>query len=168
MADRIQLRRDSSANWASANPILAQGEPALEIDTGRLKVGDGLTVWSDLAYYSLGTVGYLSADNPVITAGSLTEDVFALSGTSAVLDPANGSIQTHVLSGATTYTDGFEPGQAITLMIDDGAGFTVSWPAITWVNTAALPPTLAQTGFTTVTLWKIGAVLYGALIGDGT
>ena len=39
MANRIQLRRDTSANWATINPILADGEPGLEIDTNKIKYG---------------------------------------------------------------------------------------------------------------------------------
>jgi|GEM_PF-5867546 len=46
----IQLRRDTAANWASANPILAQGEPGFELDTLKMKIGDGNTVWSSLDY----------------------------------------------------------------------------------------------------------------------
>jgi len=33
MAVQIQLRRDSAADWASANPVLALGEPGVETDT---------------------------------------------------------------------------------------------------------------------------------------
>jgi len=46
----IKLRRDTAANWASANPILAQGEPGFELDTLKIKIGDGNTVWSSLDY----------------------------------------------------------------------------------------------------------------------
>lgn len=50
MADIIQLKRGTKDYWASVNPILAQGEPALEIDTGKEKVGDGITPWNSLPY----------------------------------------------------------------------------------------------------------------------
>jgi len=50
MATKIQLRRDLSSNWASTNPILAQGEPGVELDTNNMKIGDGVTAWNDLAY----------------------------------------------------------------------------------------------------------------------
>jgi len=50
MANRIQLRRDHSANWTRINPILSDGEPGLEIDTNKIKYGDGTTAWRDLAY----------------------------------------------------------------------------------------------------------------------
>ena len=57
MADRIQIRRDTAANWTSASPTLANGELGLETDTGKLKVGDGSTIWTSLGYYTLGTTG---------------------------------------------------------------------------------------------------------------
>ena len=50
MTVQIQLRRDMAANWTSANPILAQGEPGLELDTHQIKYGDGSSHWTALAY----------------------------------------------------------------------------------------------------------------------
>lgn len=47
----LELRRDTAANWTSANPTLASGEPGLETDTGKLKFGDGSTAWTSLAYF---------------------------------------------------------------------------------------------------------------------
>ena len=100
--------------------------------------------------------------------GTTVEDVYAMSGTSVALEPDNGSIQTHTLTGNTTYTDAFSAGQAITIMIDDGSAYTVTWPTMTWVNNAGSAPTLATTGYTVVALWKVSTTLYGALVGDGT
>jgi hypothetical protein len=51
MAYRIQLRRDTAANWTATNPVLAQGEAGYELDTGKLKIGDGSNAWDDLAYF---------------------------------------------------------------------------------------------------------------------
>ena len=45
MANRIQLRRGGAQEWQNANPILAQGELGIELDTGRIKIGDGVTAW---------------------------------------------------------------------------------------------------------------------------
>ncbi len=53
LASIIQVRRDTEANWTAANPILAQGELGYEIDTGKLKIGDGATAWNSLDYYGL-------------------------------------------------------------------------------------------------------------------
>jgi len=56
MASLIKLRRGSKQQWIDAdtvNPlILAAGEPGLEIDTGKVKYGDGTTRWSALTYSS--------------------------------------------------------------------------------------------------------------------
>ena len=38
---KIQVRRLTSASFFSQNPILAAGEPGLEIDTGKIKYGNG-------------------------------------------------------------------------------------------------------------------------------
>lgn len=46
----IQLRRDTATNWASTNPILAEGEAGFETDTYRIKIGDGSTAWVSLPY----------------------------------------------------------------------------------------------------------------------
>lgn len=50
MATKIQLRRDTAANWASANPILSEGEIGFEKDTKKKKIGDGVTAWNSLDY----------------------------------------------------------------------------------------------------------------------
>ena len=47
---KIQLRRDTAVNWASYNPTLSEGEPGVEIDTGKLKIGNGTTSWNGLKY----------------------------------------------------------------------------------------------------------------------
>lgn len=104
---------------------------------------------------------------PTIT-GTPTETVYAITGTTPALNPANGSLQTWTLTGNSTPTDSVAAGQAITLMIDDGTAYTITWPSVTWVNNAKVAPTLATTGYTTVTLWKVGTTLYGAVVGNGT
>jgi hypothetical protein len=50
MATRIKLRRDTTQNWTTVNPILANGEMGIEADTRRAKLGDGATHWNDLKY----------------------------------------------------------------------------------------------------------------------
>lgn len=54
MADKIQIRRDTAANWTSANPTLAQGEIGFETDQNKAKIGDGSTAWTSLAYFAAG------------------------------------------------------------------------------------------------------------------
>ena len=60
MADMIQIRRDTAANWTSANPTLAQGELGIETNTSKLKSGNGTTVWNSLGYL-IDTGSYITA-----------------------------------------------------------------------------------------------------------
>lgn len=52
MAFRIQLRRDSSIDWQTVNPILLEGEMGLDLTLNCLKIGDGVTPWNDLPYFT--------------------------------------------------------------------------------------------------------------------
>ena len=54
MADLIQLRNGTAAEWVSTNPILGQSEPGIENDTLRQKIGNGVDDWVTLPYYTLG------------------------------------------------------------------------------------------------------------------
>ena len=47
---KILIRRDTTANWTSNNPVLALGEIAADMDLHRIKVGNGTSKWTDLAY----------------------------------------------------------------------------------------------------------------------
>lgn len=50
----IKLRRDSSTNWSNINPVLHEGEAGYELNTGKLKIGDGNTLWNNLPYFAGG------------------------------------------------------------------------------------------------------------------
>ncbi len=71
---RLQLRRDTSAAWIAANPILASGELGIETDTNKFKLGNGNTPWSALAYGGIqgpqGATGQQGATGLTGTAGS--------------------------------------------------------------------------------------------------
>lgn len=47
---KIQLRRDTASNWSTNNPTPSAGEPCFETDTGKLKIGDGITAYNSLPY----------------------------------------------------------------------------------------------------------------------
>lgn len=50
MAKKLQIRRDTEANWSSNNPTLSLGEIGFEIDSNLIKVGDGSSTWTALSY----------------------------------------------------------------------------------------------------------------------
>ena len=100
------------------------------------------------------------------TFGELKETVYTLATTGSIaLDPANGSIQSSVLTGAPTFTDSLEAGQSVVLMLEGGATYSVTWPSLTWVTSAGnAAPTL--TAKDTLVFWKVGTTLYGAYVGS--
>jgi hypothetical protein len=49
MANRIQLRRDTTANWENTNPVLADGEMGYDIVTNEIRIGNGSNTWSQLS-----------------------------------------------------------------------------------------------------------------------
>ena len=95
--------------------------------------------------------------NPSIT-GSITEEV---SVATTVLEPDNGTVQTKTLTANTTFTDGLADGQFLTLIVTN-AGFTITYPTITWWGGAE--PTLGTTD--KLFFEKIGSTLYGSHIGS--
>lgn len=99
-----------------------------------------------------------------------TEEVFAITdGTTVNLNPNNGSIQTWTLgANRTPGQANWAAGQSITLMVDDGSAFTITWSTLNpvWETNGGTAPTLATTGFTVITLWKVGTTIYGARVGD--
>lgn len=46
-----QFRRDTAQVWTEKNPVLSEGEPGLELDTGKIKMGDGVSDWNTLPYF---------------------------------------------------------------------------------------------------------------------
>ena len=52
MAIRIQLRRDTAANWVSNNPTLREGEIGIETDTLKFKIGNGSSTWTSITNYA--------------------------------------------------------------------------------------------------------------------
>ena len=88
MATRMQQRRGTQDQWFTSNPRLNAGEIGWEADTNKFKVGDGINLWNDLAYFvdedalntSLGdylTSDLLGANNGVAqlnSSGKLVSD----------------------------------------------------------------------------------------------
>jgi hypothetical protein len=99
MAVKIQLRGDTAANWAVANPILAEREIVLETDTDQFKIGNGVDSYGSLPYGGItgpsatGVIqdfGNGEDGDVVITAGitTLTQDMYyntlTISGTGQI------------------------------------------------------------------------------------
>lgn len=62
----IRLRRGLAASWANINPVLASGEAGVELDTGQMKIGNGIDVWNNLPYSGSGAAALQShVDSPL-------------------------------------------------------------------------------------------------------
>ena len=72
MTSRLQNRRDTATNWTTNNPTLAAGELGYETDTKKIKIGDGSTAWTSLAYYVTGTGGETLLSTTTLSGTSTT------------------------------------------------------------------------------------------------
>lgn len=79
MANRIQIRRDTIANWTSVNPVLSQGELGIETDAVpvQMKVGDGTTAWNSLGYIATGNMNVGSSTLDDLVDGTTYKRVTA-------------------------------------------------------------------------------------------
>jgi hypothetical protein len=98
MASRIQIRRDFSSNWVLNNPILTEGELGYELDTKKLKVGDGIKAWNSLNYFQE-TVNYTDVVDPPKNLSYFTDDVGYVLETS----PAGGITNANINNWNTAY-----------------------------------------------------------------
>lgn len=73
MAVKLQLRRDTTANWSANNPVLAEGEIGVDTTLKQAKIGDGSTAWNSLAYglATIETVGVTDGDKGDVVVSSL-------------------------------------------------------------------------------------------------
>ena len=115
MATLIQIRRGTAAEWASANPILAEGEIGFISDENKIKIGDGATEFSSLDYLeaeafidsvALGTdttgnyVETLVAGDGISVSGEGTESASATVTNTGVLS-LTGTANEITVSGST-------------------------------------------------------------------
>lgn len=109
---KIQLRRDTAANWTTNNPTLLAGEVGFETDTNKHKIGDGTTAWTSLAYQgdvTLDTAQTISGFKR-FTSGLYVENGFIkLSGITPIIENTEGCI---FIGGDTTasYSSGINIG----------------------------------------------------------
>ena len=105
--------------------------------------------------------------------GTILEDVFTITdGAAFEVDPGNGSIQLITLSGSRTpKCTNFVAGESVTLMVNDGTNYTITWTDTTWGSggvkwKGGTAPTLATTGYSVIQFWKVSTQVYGASVGD--
>ena len=112
--------------------------------------------------------------DPAIT-GTILEDIFTITdGAAFEIDPGNGSVQLITLGASRTpKATNMAAGEAVTLMVDDGSAYTLTWTdstfggsGVVWKTDGGVAPTLNTTGYTAIVLWKVSTQVYGARVGD--
>jgi len=156
MAVQIQLRRGTASQWTSANPILAEGEMGVELDTGKWKFGNGTSTWSILSYGS--GAALLDADKGDITVSGTgtvwTIDTGAV--TYAKMQAASTSSRVLGASSTSTTIQELTLGTGLSL-----SGTTLSATGATVANGDYGDITVSATG----TVWTIdnGVVTYAKM-----
>ena len=75
VAIRIQIRRDTEANWISANPVLKAGEMGFATDKFRFKVGYSETSrWNDCSYLNIRPDEFAEAAQDSIAAAIINSE----------------------------------------------------------------------------------------------
>lgn len=116
---QIQIRRGSSTEWTTVNPVLAEGEWGMETDTLKVKIGNGSTVWTSLAYMSVGWA-QITGKPAVIAAGATAAD--ARSAISAASLDANGKVPVSELPNSIMAYQGTWNASTNSPTLADGTG----------------------------------------------
>jgi len=132
---------------------------AYDADTAKLDVAQTFTAVQTLT-------------DPAII-GTILEDVYTIvDGAAFEVDPGNGSVQLITLgANRTPLATNFAAGESVTLMVDDGTAYAITWTDTTWgpsgvIWTGGSAPNLATSGYTVIQLWKVGSQVYGAKVGE--
>lgn len=135
MATRILLRRDTSANWTSANPTLSAGEMGVESDTNLIKIGRNvngtLQSWSQLPYLNVTPSDLSSTLNDYLETSlrGVADGVAALDSNGFVpveqLPPLVKVTVNSVANQAARLALVAEPGD-IAIQTDNGASYVLS------------------------------------------
>lgn len=147
MAVRFQLRRDTSSNWTSTNPVLSAGEPAIETDTLAIKMGDGVTPWNSLDYV-FGQNWVDIQNTPTTLAGYGITDAFDSSWSSLTGTPT--TLSGYGITDAATSAQGaladsaIQSGDNISVLVNDSGYLTT----VAFADLTSKPTTLSGYGIT--------------------
>ena len=94
---RIKQKIDTESNWSKNNPVLLKGEKGLIEGTGKYKIGNGTSKWSDLSLYEGMTASDRSKLNSIASGATKVTVDSALSSTST--NPVQNKVINSALAG---------------------------------------------------------------------
>lgn len=112
--DLIQIRRDVAADWASVDPVLEDGEFGYDKTNKVLKVGDGVSTWSELEPAQSGA--FASPTTVPVTDVTGTSDTIAAGDLGKILRYTDAGLVT------VTLPDGIAVGSIVHLLFWGAAG----------------------------------------------
>ena len=159
---RIAFRRGTTAQWAAANPVLAAGEPGVDLTTGELRIGDGTSTWS-----ALPSIGSAAAGDDAALYG-LAATTMQVSDINSALTMSDGLlvvVPAYVAADVTVDTlacivevAGVTPGLGVNVMgLYDAGGTRLG-------VTGDMTTALESTGYTEGTLTSAVALTGGSRI----
>jgi len=150
MATRIQVRRGTTSEWNSANPILEEGEIGYNSTLGQIKVGDGDSTWSQLYYLE-------NSESLDTSLGSYILD----SAKSAINGVAELDASKNILAPASIIFEGTADAYETTLAVTDPTSDrTITLPNVTG--------TVVTTGNLTAITTLTSPTITGAVFNDGS
>lgn len=121
---RIKQKIDTESNWSKNNPVLLKGEKGLIEGTGKYKIGDGTSKWSDLPLYEGMTASDRSKLNSIASGATKVTVDSTLSSTSinpvqnkvinSALEGKSNTNHTHTKSQITDFPSSLKNPNAIT------------------------------------------------------
>jgi hypothetical protein len=171
MAQQIQLRNDTAANWTSANPVLALGEVGVERVTDQFKIGDGTTAWNSLAYGGIqgptgptGSQGPTGPTGPTGATGPLPVFTVSEKSSNYTIQASDADTYIYATAGITiTIPNVLSVGQTVNVIQDSSTQVTFSGSSITLRSKDSKTKTNGQYSGVAITC-KASGVYY--LIGD--
>ena len=151
---RIQLRNDEAATWVEKNPVLLKGEMGIEVDTGKIKIGDGTKAWNELNYSGVdenAIKSIINSNRDKVSVLTLTEGKTDADMLATIAKPVQGDmavVENTFVEGKTSRTAYFYDGtkwaafdgnyRADNVYFDDDITYTVA------IGTLAKPSSSAK------------------------